>query len=409
MDNALLADVKRLAERETPQMVSFLREMIAIPSESAEEAAVVDRIRREMEAVGFDEVRVDGLGNVLGRVGCGSRVIAMDAHIDTVGVGDAEAWDFDPFAGKLENGVIWGRGASDQEGGMAAMVYAGKIIKELGLDGDYQLWVVGSVMEEDCDGLCWQYILGQKIIQPEVVVITEPTNLGVHRGHRGRMEMEIHVRGRSAHGALPELGDNAVYKMAPIVGEVERLNTRLEETADPFLGKGSCTVSEIRSTSVSLCAVADSCTIHVDRRLTAGETEERAVAELRALPSVRAAGGEVRVLSYERPAYTGLVYKTRKYYPTWVLPEDHPAIVSAMDVARTVLGKEPELGRWKFSTNGVAICGMHGIPCFGFGPANEVHAHSIQDQCPVSDLTAAAQFYALFPRRYLERVPGETK
>lgn len=409
MVDSLLSDVRRIAERETPQMISFLREMVAIPSESAEEAAVIDRIRREMEAVGFDEVRVDGLGNVLGRVGSGSRVIAMDAHIDTVGVGDARAWPFDPYQGKLEEGVIWGRGASDQEGGMAAMVYAGKIIKELGLDGDYQLWVVGSVMEEDCDGLCWQYILDEKILRPEVVVITEPTDLGVYRGHRGRMEMEISVRGRSSHGAHPELGDNAVYKMAPIIAEVERLNARLEETADPFLGKGSCTISDIRSTSPSLCAVADSCTIHVDRRLTEGETEASAVAELQALPGLREAGAEVTVLTYERAAYTGLVYPTRKYYPTWTLAEDHPVIESAVDVARDVLGKEPRVGRWGFSTNGVAICGMHGIPCVGFGPANEIHAHSIEDQCPVSDLTAAAQFYALYPRRYLERVPGGTK
>ncbi|MBW2735868.1 MAG: YgeY family selenium metabolism-linked hydrolase [Deltaproteobacteria bacterium] len=409
MTDALLSDVRRLAERETPQMISFLREMVAIPSESAEEDAVVQRICREMEAVGFDEVRVDGLGNVLGRVGSGSRVIAMDAHIDTVGVGDASAWSFDPYQGKLEDGVIWGRGASDQEGGMAAMVYAGKIIKELGLDGDYQLWVVGTVMEEDCDGLCWQYILNEKILAPEVVVITEPTDLGVYRGHRGRMEMEIRVRGRSAHGAHPELGDNAVYKMGPIIAEVERLNMRLEETADPFLGKGSCTISDIRSTSPSLCAVADSCTIHVDRRLTDGETEASAVAELEALKSVREAGAEVRVLEYERAAYTGLVYPTRKYYPTWTLPEDHPAIESAVHVARSVLGREPRVGRWGFSTNGVAICGMHGIPCVGFGPANEIHAHSVDDRCPVADLTAAAQFYALFPQRYLETAVGGTK
>ena len=398
-------ELKSAAEALAPAMSAFLREMIAIPSESCEERQVVERIRHEMEAVGFDEVKVDGLGNILGRVGHGSRVIAMDAHIDTVGVGDARNWPFDPYQGRVENGVIFGRGASDQEGGMAAMVYAAKLIKSLGLEGDYQLWVVGSVMEEDCDGLCWQYILREGVLSPEVVVITEPTDLGVYRGHRGRMELEIQTRGRSAHGAHPELGDNAVYKMGPIIAEIERLNERLVETADPFLGKGSCTISEIRSTSASLCAVADSATIHVDRRLTAGETQQSAVAELEALAAVRAVHAEVRVLDYARPAYTGAVYPTAKYYPTWTMATEHPAVLAALDTAREALGHEPRLGRWGFSTNGIATCGMFGIPTVGFGPANEVHAHSIDDQCPVADLVAAAQFYALFPTRYLRHVP----
>jgi putative selenium metabolism hydrolase len=290
------------------------------------------------------------------------------------------------------------------KGSMASMVYGGHIIKRLGLEGDYQLWVTGTVMEEDCDGLCWQYILREKVIDPapEVVVITEPTDLGVYRGHRGRMEMEIRTQGLSAHGSAPERGVNAVYKMAPIVQDVARLNDDLAGTADPFLGKGSATISDIRSTSPSLCAVADSCTVHVDRRLTAGETLESAVAELEALPGVRAADARVTVLGYARAAYTGLTYPTKKYYPTWVLEEDHPAVVAGARCAELVLGRPPVVGKWGFSTNGVATSGMFGIPTIGFGPSHEKWAHSPEDQCPVSDLTAAAAFYAAFPGHYLE-------
>ena len=389
------------AERYTPEMARFLREMIVIPSESANEREVVARVADEMRAVEFDEVEIDGMGNVLGRVGDGPTVIAIDGHLDTVGVGDRSTWRVDPYVGALTDGVIYGRGASDQEGGIAAAVHGARIAKELGLLDGVSLWVTGTVMEEDCDGLCWQFILREGVLRPDVVVITEATNLAVHRGHRGRMEMEVRTQGRSCHGSAPERGVNAVYKMAPIIAEVEQLDAALAATADPFLGKGTVTIAEIRSTSPSLCAVADSATIHLDRRLTRGETLESAVAQIEALPSVRAAGATVTVLEYARPAYTGLVYPTKKYYPTWVLDEDAAAVRAAVAAGASALGRAPAVDKWVFSTNGIATSGMFGIPTIGFGPAHEVHAHTPDDQCPVAHLTAAARFYAAFPQAYL--------
>jgi putative selenium metabolism hydrolase len=390
------AEVARKAEQYTPDMVRFLRDMIAIPSESAGEEAVIQRIKEEMERVGFDEIKIDGFGNILGRIGSGRTVVALDAHVDTVGVGDPSTWKHDPYRGDLD-GVIRGRGASDQEAGMAAMVYGARILRELELGGDTQLWVVGTVMEEDCDGLCWQYILREGVLKPDVVVSTEPTNLAVYRGHRGRMELEVRTQGRSCHGSAPERGVNAVYRMAPIIAAIEQLNDDLAATADPFLGKGSVTIAEVRSTSPSLCAVADSCTIHLDRRLTHGETMESAVAQLLALPAVQRADARVTVLDYQRATWTGLVYPTRKYYPTWVVAEDSPAVHAGVAAARAALDAEPAVGKWVFSTNGVATCGMFGVPTIGFGPANEIYAHTPDDQCPVEHLTRAARFYATFP------------
>ena len=399
-------DIARLATRYTPEMVKFLRDMIAIPSESTGERPVVERARAEMESAGFDEIKVDGLGNILGRIGSGTTVIAFDAHLDTVGVGDPSTWTRDPYKGDLKDGVIYGRGAGDQEAGMAAAVYGGRIIKELGLDGDYQLWVTGTVMEEDCDGLCWQYIIREQVLRPDVVVITEPTKLGVYRGHRGRMEMEVRTQGLSCHGSAPERGVNAVYKMAPIIADIERLNDRLVATADPFLGKGTVTISDIRSTSPSLCAVADSSTIHLDRRLTRGETMEHAVAEIQALESVQKAGAMVTVLDYARPSYTGLTYPTKKYYPTWILEENDPAVAAGVRAAEQALDARPVVGKWGFSTNGIATCGMFGIPTIGFGPGDEIYAHGPEDQCPVEHLTRAARFYAAFPRMFVETLAG---
>ncbi len=396
-----LAAVSELAARRTPEIVRFLREMIAIPSESSHERAVVERVHAEMERLGFDEVKVDGLGNILGRVGSGPTVIALDGHLDTVGVGDRSTWTRDPYLGEERDGVIYGRGAGDQEGGLAAAVHGAAIAKELGLLDGVQLWVTGTVMEEDCDGLCWQYILRESVLAPDVVVITEPTNLGVYRGQRGRMEMEVRTQGRSAHGSMPERGVNAVYKMAPIVADVERLNQSLAERPDPFLGPGTVTISDIRATSPSLCAVADSCTIHLDRRLTKGETIESALAEIQALPGVAAAGAMVTVLDYAVAAWTGLVYPTQKYYPSWLLDEREPAIAAAVATARDAVGATPRVSRWNFSTNGVASCGMFGVPTVGFGPGDEIWAHTPDDQVPIAHLAAATRFYALFAQRFV--------
>jgi len=380
-------------------VVKFLRDLIAIRSFSSREEKVISRIREEMELCAFDEVTVDPMGNILGRIGSGRHVLAFDAHVDTVDVGDAGNWTVDPFRGAEKDGVIYGRGACDMKGALACIVHGGKLIKQLGLEGDYTLYIVGSVQEEDCDGLCWQYILNEDRIRPEAVVITEPTNLGVYRGHRGRMEIEVRTKGISCHGSAPERGVNAVYKMAPIVLEIEKLNESL--TGEPFLGKGTVTVSEIRSTSPSLCAVADSSAIHLDRRLAATDSLDSAIREIRDLPAVRSAGADVVVLNYSTPSWRGLSYPTQKYYPTWLLPESHPLLSAGVETFVKLFGEKPRVGSWVFSTNGVAVMGMHGIPCIGFGPGNEVHAHMATEQIPVEHLVKASAWYAAFPGTYL--------
>jgi putative selenium metabolism hydrolase len=392
-------DILKRAEHYREDMLNFLKDICAIPSESCQEKEVVLRIKKEMEKVGFDEVKIDGMGNILGRIGNGKHVIAMDAHIDTVGLGDKNEWKWDPYKGKLENGIFYARGATDQKAGMVSMVYAGKVIKDLKLQDDYTLWVTGTVQEEDCDGLCWQYILKEGILKPEVVVITEPTNLGIYRGHRGRMEIGVTTRGVSCHGSAPERGKNAVYMMSKICLEIEKLNERLAH--DDFLGKGTVTVSYIECSTPSLCAVPDRAYIHLDRRLTAGETKEIAVSEVQDACKRAGIEAEVQVLTYDVPSYTGLQYPTEKYYPTWKLPSEHKACKAAVTAYEALFTEKPRVDKWVFSTNGIATMGMFGIPTVGFGPANEVYAHMVTDQCPVDHLVKAAAFYAQFPKAYL--------
>ena len=377
-------------------MIKFMQDVISIPSESCEEEEVVNRVKEEMEKLGFDEVEIDPMGNLIGKIGNGDRVIAYDAHLDTVGVGDPDEWEWDPFSGKLDNGIIYGRGATDQEGAMVSMVYAAKVINDLDLHDEFTLYFVGSIQEEDCDGLCWQYILNEDKLEPELVVITEPTNLNIYRGHRGRMEMEVITDGVSCHGSAPERGENSLYKIAPIISGIEDLNERLHK--DEFLGKGTIAVTHIYNQTPSLCAVPDKSRIHLDRRLTAGEDKELAVKEVEEVIEDLDIEAQVKVLNYDRPSYTGLVYETEKYYPTWVLEEDHPFVQGAVDTFEDLFDKEPIVDKWTFSTNGVSIMGREDIPCIGFGPANEIYAHTVKDQVPVEHLLKAAEFYALLPK-----------
>ncbi|MEA4929636.1 MAG: YgeY family selenium metabolism-linked hydrolase [Candidatus Limiplasma sp.] len=392
------AKVKAAAQGYEPAMTAFLRELIAIPGESCGEERVIRRIEQEMNAVGFDQVRIDPMGNILGTMGSGEKLIAFDAHIDTVGIGNRDNWKFDPYQGYENETEIGGRGASDQLGGIVSAVYGARVMKDLGLLSDrYRVLVSGTVQEEDCDGLCWQYILQEDHIRPELVVITEPTDGNIYRGQRGRMEIRVDVKGVSCHGSAPERGKNAIYMMADILQEIRELNERLHY--DPFLGKGTVTVSEIFYTSPSRCAVADGCSVSLDRRLTDGETYQSALEEVRALPSCRKYDAQVSMYKYSRPSWTGLEYPTDCYFPTWVLPEDHPAAQAMVESFRGLYG-EPLVDKWTFSTNGVSIMGRFGVPCIGFGPGKEAQAHAPNEITWKADLVKCCAVYAAMPTLY---------
>jgi len=390
-------------------MVRFLREMVAIPSESAEEGPVIARIRREMHStLAFDRVWTDKMGNLFGQIGKpgkGKKLLAIDAHVDTVGVGDRSEWKHDPYKGKVADGKVWGRGAGDQEGAIPAMVYAARIIRDRKVDlSEYYVLLTFTVMEEDCDGLCWQYIVNESGIRPDAVVVTDSTNCWILRGQRGRMEIGVTCKGKSCHGSMPHKGDNAIYKVAKVASQIEKLNDRLR--TDKFLGKGTITVSYVDCKTPSLCAVPGEAYIHLDRRLTVGDTKQSAVAEVK--DAVRRAGvkARVEVQRYARPSYTGLEYETEKYFPTWCEPEDALQVQAAIKTHREVLGKAPVLHRWTFSTNGVSIAGMHGIPCVGFGPAAENVAHTVNDSVPVKHMVDCAAFYASFGQSYCDLAAG---
>ena len=432
-----LNKIKEYAKGYEKDMTAFLRAIVKNPGESCDEKAHVETIAAEMKKVGFDEVVIDPQGNVMGFMGTGDKIIAFDAHIDTVGIGNIDNWKFDPYDGYETETEIGGRGVSDQCGGIVSAVYGAKIMKDLGLLNDkYQVVVTGTVQEEDCDGLCWQYIINEDKVRPEFVVSTEPTDGGIYRGQRGRMEIRIDVKGVSCHGSAPERGDNAIYKMADILQDVRALNENdaadeteikglvkmLDKKYNPeweeanFLGRGTVTTSEIFFTSPSRCAVADSCAVSLDRRMTAGETWESCLDEIRALPSVKKYGDDVKVSMYEysRPSWTELVYPIECYFPTWVIPKDHKVTSALEEAYHNLYGTErmgnaeteamrkarPLTDKWTFSTNGVSIMGRNGIPCIGFGPGAEAQAHAPNEKTWKDDLVRCAAVYAALPTAY---------
>jgi len=390
--NEIFERINTLAEKYSHYTAENLSNLVKIKSLSSKEKDVQEELVRQMNAAGFDEVRIDGLGNVIGRIGKGKKILAIDGHIDTVDIGNLANWDFEPLSGEIKDGFVHGRGSVDQKGGVAAFVTAGKILKELGFDKDLTIYFVGSVMEEDCDGLCWKYIVEEEKIRPDFVISTEPTNLNIYRGQRGRMEMHVSFHGVSSHGSAPERGKNAIYMASRAALEIEKLNDRLK--SDDFLGKGSVTISEFISGSPSLCAVADFARLHLDRRLTWGETKESAIAEIQEI--IKDMKACVDLLEYKETAFTGLEYGMEKYYPTWKLEENHPVVQTGVKAFKGLFSKEPLIDKWTFSTNGVTINGIYGIPTIGFGPGNEVMAHAPNEKVPVSDLVAASAFYAAF-------------
>jgi putative selenium metabolism hydrolase len=396
--NVKANEIKQLAKKYREETANNLAKMIQVPGFSCTEKDRVQVIKKMCEDAGFDEVRIDGLGSLLARVGNGKKKLVIDAHIDTVGVGDPAQWKLPPHSGIVKDGLVHGRGASDQLGGAASMVTAGRILKELGYAGDWTVWFAFTVIEEDCDGLCWKYLIEEEKFVPDFAVSTEPTTCRLYRGHRGRMEIEIRIKGISCHGSAPERGESAAYKAARAALAIEKLNSELKPDDDGFLGKGTITVSQIKVHGPSQCAVPDQAMLYCDRRLTWGEDDKLAISQVeKALKDAGVDKFEVFMPEYSQPAYTGKLYKQELYFPTWKIPGDHTLVKAGVAAHEALWGKAPTVDKWTFSTNCVAICGRHKIPCIGFGPGDESQAHAPNEITRVDDLEICAAFYAALP------------
>ncbi|MFQ5436051.1 MAG: YgeY family selenium metabolism-linked hydrolase [Anaerolineae bacterium] len=379
-------------------ILQFFREIVAIPSMDSDIEAVGQRIGEEMKKLGFDEVYVDKYGSIVGKIGSGPKTLLYDTHIDTVGIGDPEQWEWDPFEGKVEDGMLYARGALDEKNSTPGMVYGLAMARDLGLLDGFTAYMLGNV-EEWCDGIGCAAFHDWENVHPDFVVIGEPTNMKVYRGHKGRYELEVTCKGKSAHAASNYMGDNAVTKMMPVVQAIANLEETF--TPDDFLGIGRITVTKISSVSPSNNAVPDECTIFIDRRITFGETKELVRQQIEAIiPEAHKADFELRGLTYREPSYTGAVYEYEQYFPSWAFPEDHPLVVAGRNTMKAIWPDNDDYhgqGKWDFSTNGNYWAGKLGIPAIGFGPGNEIYAHAVDEHVPLADVVAATKFYALLP------------
>lgn len=383
----------RLQSEEREGLTAFLRDLVRIPSPSTQEGRLAERIVDEMERLGLRDVRVDRVGNVIGWVGAQEgAVLMLNGHMDTVEVSNRDAWSRDPLAGEMDGRRLYGLGACDMKGGLAAMVYAAHLLQRASLPTKGRVVVACVVQEEPSEGLGTRVLVEEEGIRPDWVLIAEPSNLQIARGQRGRLELELTVHGRSAHASQPDLGENAIYAAARLIFGLELLAGQLGD--DPFLGPGTLAVTEVRSQAGSRNAIPDRCDLIVDRRLTLGETEAMALAEVQRVIAREGVRAEVKVTEYNAVSYTGYPCRAREYYAPWVIEEDHPLVAALARAARAQLGRRPKVSYYPFSTEGAYTAGEAGIPTVGFGPGDPALAHAPDEWIALNDVCAAAEVYA---------------
>lgn len=380
-----------MTEEEKEKLIQFCRDLVKIRSYDGEEGLVVERIEKEMRALGYDDILIDKSGSIIGVLGNGENKYLFDSHIDTVEVMNEHDWTYPPFGAEIHDGRLYGRGASDMKGSAAASIYAGAIMKKQGLLKNKTIYICCSALEENFDGEGLYSAITENNLKLDGVIICEPTHLKISLGQRGRSIFKITTKGISSHGAAPEKGVNAVYKMAKIITAIENLNKQFEAIGD---WHPTIVLSKIESREVSLNAVPDLCSVYLDFRTTMDEPEEIQINYINSL--VEGTDAEWEILDVEGTSYLGNPVVLHSILPAWEIAPDN-IMVKSMDKAyEECFGKEPEHYRWDFSTNGVATAGKLGIPTIGFGAGLEKQAHQTDEYCPVEDIWKACEFYCKF-------------
>lgn len=370
-----LTELRALAASYQQRVISFCQRLIQTPSLPGDEGRVAELVQEEMQHLGYDEVWVDRAGNVIGLMrGGGGRSIMLNCHLDHMDPGDERQWPFPPYSGRLSRGAIWGRGASDIKGPLAVQVYSVGGLRQAGFDFPGDVYVVGVVMEE-IGGLGTKVLLRE--IRPDFAILGEATGNQIARGHRGRVEVIVRVRGRAAHASAPQRGINPHYSLA-------RFLLRLQKAPmaeDPEFGPATVAPTLYVTGQESSNVIPDQARLHLDWRNIPGQNPEEIVAQLQALLEESlepASEGWVEILEKELVTYTGYAQRFPDIVPSYALPADHPLVTEAQGVLGGALGRPVAVITWQFATDGGHLMEAD-IPTIGFSPGQEDLAHTVQE------------------------------
>lgn len=370
------------------ELLEFARDLVRIQSYTGQEEAVARFIAEKMNSLGYDEVKIDRYGNIVGRVGDGAKVILFDSHTDTVAVNDPDQWTQPPFSGAIQDGYLWGRGSVDMKSGLAASVYAAAIAKDQGLLAGKTVYVTCTVAEEDCDGEGLKAALLENNLHPDYAVICEPSANLISTGHKGKAQIIIQTQGVSAHGSAPEKGVNAVYEMAEIIQRIAQTNLALSQKPGRH---GTLVLARISSTAVSLNAVPSACEVYLDRRLGVGETEQTIQTEMDRIIQGKNASWKLDIV--QRQTWTGAEITYNPLAPAWEISLEHPLAQAFIAAYTETFGQPPQSYEyWDFSTNAIAAVRL-GIPTIGFGPGEHKLAHMRDEKCAVNQIFEACEVY----------------
>lgn len=377
-------------------LVTFASDLIRIPSVLGDEGAMAARVAEELKRLEADEVEIDEVGNVIGvfEGELDGPTLLLDAHMDTVDAIPRDAWSVDPFGGLVGEGRLWGRGACDMKGSLAAMVYAAGRLERTRFGG--RLVVVGSVEEERIEGGALRHVCRR--FEPDVVIIGEASDLQLVRAGRGRAELVFETVGRPAHASTPSLGLHAVHRLIEVVREIESLPKRCH----PFVGEGVMCLTDIISEPYPAHSVVPSgCRATYERRLVPGETRDGVMAEmLGACERAGAADTKVELARAQLETWTGFPIDEVKWLPPWELAQEHEVVQTALG-ALVAAGIASQPAAYRFCTNASYTAGVAGIPTLGLGPGREEFAHVVDEHLEIDQLTMAYQGYRVLAEALL--------
>jgi putative selenium metabolism hydrolase len=375
-------EFKGWGERVRGEVFQFSQLLCRTISLSGQEGKMAGVLTFKMEELGYDEVWIDRIGNVIGLIRGGQQgpTIMFNSHLDHVDPGEEANWTHDPYGGEIEEGYLYGRGASDVKGGMGPQIYAGAFLKERREAWGGCFLFTGVVLEEQAESLGMRVLcrdtLTEKGIKCDGVIINEATGLNLSLGHKGRVEFELETLGKTSHGSAPWRGINAIYKMIPVISRIRELG---EFQEDPIFGKPTLTPTIISCSPGRLSIIPDRCTVSLDHRYLPKDGIDSIVEKIEKIledekardPEFR---GHVRVRKVEEVSYTGYREKVKKIMPSFFLSKNHPLLLKA-EVALRGLGESPSHILWDFNTDGGCTATEFNIPTLGYSPGEEVYAH----------------------------------